>query len=115
VDGRIINTNPALLSLFKYQAVELIGQPVEVLLPVGHQNAHRGYRETYMKKPVPRRMGIGKELFGVCQDGELIPIEVGLAPFNDNTEILVTVIDIRERKKIERERGNLESKIQQRS
>jgi len=112
-DGRILAANPALLNLFKYSEAELVGQSVDILLPAANQSAHRHYREAFMAKPSLRRMGIGKDLFGVCKDGELIPIEVGLAPFSGNTEILVTVLDIRERKKIEKERANLEAKIQQ--
>lgn len=102
--GTITLVNSQTESLFKYSRNELIGQKVEILLPNKMREAHPGHRESFLKNPKPRPMGAGRDLFGQRKDGVEIPIEIGLSPMKttEGTFILASIIDISERKKIER-------------
>ena len=101
-DGKILLSNPSCEKLFAYRPGELIGKPVEVLIPKRFGN-HVQQRENYSKKPHPRSMGIGMNLYGKRSDGIEIPIEISLSPFNNNGQQFVIgfIIDITIRKKNE--------------
>jgi two-component system cell cycle sensor histidine kinase/response regulator CckA len=113
--GLILMANPAFLAMFRYEEDELLGQPVEILMPLTVRHAHGNYRRDYMQEPSIRRMGAGRELYGLRRNGVKFPVEVSLAPLQggDETEILVTVVDVTERRKIEDDRQRLEAKIRQ--
>ncbi len=87
--------------IFGYDRSELIGQPVEKLLPknVGQQHPH--YRADFFSNPVPRAMGAGRDLFALRKDGREFPVEIGLAPIttDEGMKVLASVVDITERKK----------------
>lgn len=113
--GQIQMANPAFLAMFRYSEAELLGQNVEMLLPLEARTAHSEHRHHYMKDPSIRRMGAGRELYGLRSNGARFPVEVSLAPLlgSDDTEILVTVVDVTERRRIEEDRQRLEAKIRQ--
>ncbi len=113
--GIILLMNPAFLAMFRYSEEELTGKHVEILLPLEAREAHGEHRHHYMKAPSIRRMGAGRELYGLRKNGVKFPVEVSLAPLQDgdDTEILVTVVDVTERRKIEEDRQRLEAKIRQ--
>src|SRR5690606_2171427 len=85
---------------------ELLGQPVETLLPDVKRERHIFHRETYSQNPATRPMGIGMELYGQRKDGSVFPIEVSLSQLLSDGDMLVMalVTDITERKQIETER-----------
>lgn len=87
--GRIEVVNHFLESLFGYRPEELIGQQVERLLPEGVREAHRQYREGYVRHPWVRPMGVGLELQGQRKDGSNFPVEVSLNYFYDEHKLLV--------------------------
>ena len=62
--GSIVMVNRQTELLFGYTRQELLGQPVELLLPEALRDAHRGLRQGYTEHPEPRRMGSNRELFG---------------------------------------------------
>jgi len=101
--GDIVFANRALLQMFGYAADELVGQPVEVLVPVKDANTHRFQREKFNKQPSARKMGIGMNFDGVAKDGRIIPVEIGLQPgeTKDGRIVVATVIDISRRRAIE--------------
>lgn len=69
--------------LFGWSRAELIGQPIEVLVPPRHRAAHPGHRHGYQLGPVPRPMASGLELFGLRRDGREFPAEIPSRPTRD--------------------------------
>ena len=77
-EGRICRVNPEALRQFGYDREELMGYPVDVLVPDGVRDAHAGHRDRYMAAPVRRPMGIGMELLARRKDGTTFPVEISL-------------------------------------
>jgi PAS domain S-box-containing protein len=103
-DGNIVLVNPCVEALFGYPEQELLGQPVEVLLPERYRHGHTAQRGNYFERPRARAMGSGMELFGLHRDGREFPLEISLSPLNaDNGDPLVmaTIHDITSRKQAE--------------
>ncbi len=101
--GQIAMVNQQAEQMFGYQRQELLGQPVEMLLPKDLRHGHLAFRRGYQENPEPRRMGSNRDLFGQHRDGRLIPLEVGLSPIRSGEDTLVqaVIIDISERKAAE--------------
>lgn len=98
--GRIVMANAPAERLFGYSAEELVGSEVERLVPASARQAHPGLRSQYVQAPTARAMGTGRELYAVHKDGQLIPVEIGLNPYQSDQGrfVLASVIDISERK-----------------
>jgi PAS domain S-box-containing protein len=90
-------------ALFGYARDELIGRPVELLVPERFRDLHHAEVGRYFVDPVARPMGTGRELFGRRKDGTEIAIEIGLSPIaaGTGTVTLASITDITERKRIE--------------
>lgn len=101
--GNIVRANTQMEQLFGYQQIEMLNHPVELLIPQRFCTHHIGLRKDYLIKPTKRMMGSGRDLFGQHQDGHEFPVEVGLSPikFGDDQYIIVSIIDITERKAAE--------------
>ncbi|GLP95059.1 transporter substrate-binding domain-containing protein [Paraferrimonas sedimenticola] len=86
--------------MFEYPREELLGQPVELLIPHGYRKAHQQQRREYLQEFEVRSMGAGAELFCVTKHGNQIPVDIELAPMESDTGPLVvaSVRDITERK-----------------
>lgn len=99
----IVAANMRASSMFGYGDEELVGEPLEVLIPQTYRTVHRSHVSEFYKKHEQRRMAEGRSLSGIRKNKELFPLEVGLNPFSlyGNTYVLALVIDITERKKIE--------------
>jgi PAS domain S-box-containing protein len=98
--------------MFEYQRDEIIGKPVELLLPQRYKHAHEGHRKNYFHNPKVRQMGEGRELYGLKKSGLQFPVEISLSPLETEEGILVSaaIRDITERRKAEEKfRGLLES------
>ncbi|MBI2779809.1 MAG: PAS domain S-box protein [Gammaproteobacteria bacterium] len=102
-EGRIILVNPPIERLFGYPRQELIGKPLEILLPERFRRAHGVQRTDYFAQPHARTMGTGIELFGLRQDGSEFPVDVSLSPLKTEQGLLVmaTIHDITRRKQAE--------------
>jgi PAS domain S-box-containing protein len=102
--GIIEMANHFLLTQFGYtDNAELVGKKIEVLIPPRFEHAHHKHREHYNKKPEPRSMGIGRNLFAIKKDGSEFPVEVSLSNFetSDGMFVIAFVIDITLQKHIE--------------
>ena len=88
--GLMIRVNEQLLQLLGYDRHELVGQPVEVLLPDALRAQHRGHRDRFMHAPYARPMGKGMSLVARRRDGSTVPVEVSLSPLELGDELLVT-------------------------
>ena len=102
-DGRIVLINSQTEKLFGYLREELLGQPVEVLVPERFWSQHRHHRTTYSTHPQFRPMGVGLELHGIRKNGTEFPLEISLSPQQTKDGVLIssTIRDITDRKKIE--------------
>lgn len=78
-DGRIVLVNAQLERLFGYARAELIGEPVELLLPERFRAQHRSHRDGYAADPQLRPMGAGLELAGRRKDGTEVPVDISLS------------------------------------
>jgi hypothetical protein len=111
VDGRIVMVNSQAEKLFSYTRDELLGQPVEILVPEAVRNLHPRHRTRYFASPTTRPMGVGLELAGRRRDGSEFPAEISLSALEGEEGRLVTaaVRDVTERKRIEIEREQLQA------
>lgn len=100
--GKIILVNAQTLKLFGYDREELIGQPVEILVPSRFGN-HSQHRANYSANPRVRAMVAGLELSGRRKDGTEFPVEISLGPLKTEEGMLVSsaIRDISERKRSE--------------
>jgi PAS domain S-box-containing protein len=99
----ITYVNPQVANTFGYDARELIGQPIEILLPKGIAERHVAHRDGFLANPVARPMGIGLDLAGRRKDGTEFPVEISLSPVEtaDGLRVFATVVDITARKTAE--------------
>jgi sigma-B regulation protein RsbU (phosphoserine phosphatase) len=101
--GTIEMVNSQTETYFGYSRHEMIGQPVEMLVPERFRSAHNGFRQAYLAAPVSRIMGVGRDLFGLRKDGTEFSVEIGLSLIDNHEETLVlsTIVDITQRKEAE--------------
>jgi PAS domain S-box-containing protein len=101
--GKVVFVNSQMEALFGYTKDELVGQPVEILVPERFRPRHPEYRSAFFASPQARPMGAGRDLYGRHEDGREIPVEIGLTPMTteEGTFVLASIIDIAERKQAE--------------
>jgi len=96
--------NQQALALFGYSHDELIGQPLEQLMPERFRGRHIGYRENYFAAPRLRRMGSGLSLLARRRDGVEFPVEISLSPVAaDQSLVAAAIRDVTERIRVEAE------------
>lgn len=103
--GEIVKSNSVCERLFGYKPEELVGEKIEVLVPIKQRSNHTKVREEYSKKPKRRSMGGNMRLNGQHKDGSIFPVEVSLNPYIDNGEryVVALVSDVTLRRKAEDE------------
>ena len=98
--GLIIQANQRIIATCGYSRDEILGQPLEILVPEKSRLVHPHHREDYYAQPVTRPMGQGLELHARRKDGSKFPVEIALSPVHMGREMLVLAVlrDITERK-----------------
>ncbi|WP_194916382.1 PAS domain S-box protein [Catenulispora rubra] len=98
--GRILLVNAQTESMFGYERAELLGQPVELLVPPRFRAPHQFHREGYSSHPQVRGIGAGLELFGLRKDGSEFPVEISLSPLQEDDGPLFSaaIRDVSERR-----------------
>lgn len=109
--GQIQLVNRQVESWFRYARNELLGQMIENLVPDNLQRPHVAWREKFMQEPSVRQLGVGKNLKARRKDGTEFPCDISLHPLptDQGMQVLVHIVDITERERIETERRQQES------
>jgi PAS domain S-box-containing protein len=102
-NGTMLLVNAEMERLFGYDREEMLGQPVEMLVPQRYRDGHPKLRQGYFQKSEARSMGAGRDLFGQRKDGSEFPVEVGLNPAltHRGPVVFAAIVDITERKRSE--------------
>ncbi|WP_419211995.1 ATP-binding protein [Maribacter sp. X9] len=113
-DQKIVATNSSTDELFGYEKDELIGKPLETIIPARYHANHRHHVSSFIAKTEKRQMGKGRDLNGLRKNGEEFPVEAGLNPFElyGGTYVMALVTDITERKSYTKK---LEDTVQERT
>lgn len=103
--GRIREANPQTERVFGYTREELLGQPIEILIPERFHRSHVRHYAAYHAEPRMRPMGAGLELYGRRKDGTEFPVDILLSPMETAQGMLALAVvrDITERKQMEDE------------
>jgi hypothetical protein len=109
--GRIALANSQTEQLFGYRREDLVGQPVDILVPEGARAMHARHRAGYMANPQRRPMGPGMQLSGRRRDGSTFPAEISLSVIDTDEGVLIAaaVRDMTERLEAQAERERLRS------
>ena len=101
--GKIVMVNNQAERVFGYAREELLGQPIEMLIPARFKGNHPNLRKSFFDDPHSRPMGAGRDLYGLKKDGSEFPIEIGLNPIetDEGKMVLSAIVDITSRKRLE--------------
>lgn len=101
--GALLFMNAQLLRMTGYSADELLGRPIEILLPERYRSHHVAERDAFLAQPSLRPMGAGRDLFARRRDGSEFPVEVGLQPMDtaEGLMVMASIIEVSERRRVE--------------
>jgi PAS domain S-box-containing protein len=101
--GSIEMVNAQTEQIFGYSRAELLGQPIELLVPSRFRGAHPELRDSFHNAPGSRAMGAGRDLYGLRKDGSEVPVEIALNPIEtgEGLKVLSAIVDISDRKQKE--------------
>jgi PAS domain S-box-containing protein len=114
-EGRITDSNAAIAAMFGYGSAELMGMPIETLLPERYRAGHVHQRGSFAKASSPRATRIAKDLMALNKDGSEFPVEISLSYAGDsetNGSAMAFITDITVRQRMNRERDELIAKLE---
>jgi PAS domain S-box-containing protein len=120
-EGKIVLANPFLLKKFSYEESELLGQPIEMLIPPRFRHRHQHHVQEYNKHPRNRDMGEGLDLYGIRKDGSEFSLEISLGHYQSDAGkyVIGFVTDVSDKKIAEKAlqklNEELEEKIEERT
>ena len=111
--GRIVLSNQQSEAIFGYRADQLVGQPIEGLVPERSSEPHVGWRERYCQAPSMTSMSRSQNLYGLRRGGEEFPVQISLSsvPTDDGVYVMAAVRDMTEQRQAEAERERLGQEI----
>jgi PAS domain S-box-containing protein len=114
--GQILLVNTQTEKVFGYGREELLGKPVEILIPERFHSKHVDHRASYSADPHRRPMGIGLDLWARRRDGSEFPVEISLSPMETGVGLIVTAIirETSEWKRVGEELRKLNRELEQR-
>lgn len=112
--GKIVLVNPAAEKMFGFNSGEIVGQPIEILIPERVKPHHEDLRKGFYMNPSNREMGHGRDLYGRKKNGENLPVEVSLSYYHRENEMYVIafIVDITRRKETERSMLNQQKELE---
>ena len=119
--GGILFVNTPLLALFGFSQDELLGQPLDILMPERFRRGHQSHVASYGKEPYVRPMGDCSGFYALLKNGEEFPVEIYLSPIHadGNLFIAAAIRDITKRQQLEEElrrsRDDLEERVKMRT
>jgi len=98
--GDIVMNNESLERIFRYKQGELKGKNISLLVPLSFRKTHKIHLENYFKNPSKFHKGESREFYGLCKNGEVIPIEIGLnyLEYKDKIYAKAMISDISKRR-----------------
>jgi len=113
--GSIVLANPFLLRLFGYREEELMGKPIETLIPGRFHDKHKDHVKHFTQQPKNRAMGSGMDLFAVTKEGDEFPVEVSLGHYESPSGrfVIAFLSDISRRKDAEKALQHLNEVLEQ--
>jgi len=112
-DGTLALLNTQAVRLFGYSREELIGRPVEDLVPPRFRSKHTAHRGAFAGAPRTREMGGGLDLCGLRRNGTEFPVEISLSPLRlaAGSMVCATIRDVSERKRAEHARREIQERL----
>ena len=110
----IVSSNMAADAMFGYEKGELVGKPLNVLIPQKYRGHHPEYFKDFLQDSEKRQMGHGRDLYGIKKNGEEFPVEAGLNPFKIGEEqfVMSLIIDISIRKEAQEQITKLNNQLE---
>jgi len=102
-DGVVREVNAKAVTLFGWDRDELVGRPVDTLVPDPARDRHRGHRADFQRHPRDRPMGAGLDLLGRRRDGSTFPVEISLSPWDgdgDGVRVICAVRDVSDHRRL---------------
>ncbi|MBL8535681.1 MAG: response regulator [Betaproteobacteria bacterium] len=115
-EGRVAVVNARAEEVFGWSRDEMVGHPVEMLIPPARRGGHVSMRHSYVSAPRARAMGADRELFACRKDGSVFPVDVSLSPLltPEGTLVISMIRDVTDRRRIEREIRELNVTLERR-
>ena len=111
--GQVVQVNPRTEELFGYRGEELVGQPIELLVPERQRDRHAGDRAALSADPQVRPMGLRLGLAGQRKDGSCFPVEISLSSFQTEGRTFVSSVihDVSHRQRAEEKLRDSERRL----